>query len=110
MPMRVTKTRLVAFALLISGWPTRAQTPESALAPAANLAPFPSLQSVGAPPAPALTNAVPLALSPAGTAASPDVASSALDYLFNRKPQDGSAAQAATLRVAASSAASCRPI
>jgi hypothetical protein len=32
---------------------------------------------------------------PAGGTAAPDTTSSALDYLFNRKPQDGTAAQAA---------------
>ena len=42
----------------------------------------------------ALTNAAPSAPAPAGATAPTDAASSALDYLFNRKPQDGSAAQA----------------
>lgn len=42
------------------------------------------------------TNGAPAAPAPAGATAPTDNASSALDYLFNRKPQDGSAAQAAS--------------
>ena len=48
------------------------------------------------PMAAATTNAVPVVPAPAGATAPPDTASSALDYLFNRKPQDGTAAQAAS--------------
>ena len=53
--------------------------------------------ATSAPPASAVAGASPIAAAPApaGATAPTDTASSALDYLFNRKPQDGSAAQAA---------------
>jgi tetratricopeptide (TPR) repeat protein len=48
-----------------------------------------------APVTAATTNAAPGGPAPVGATAPADDVSSALDYLFNRKPQDGSAAQAA---------------
>lgn len=51
-----------------------------------------SANAAGAEPAPSAATGAP---APAGATAPSDTASSALDYLFNRKPQDGSAAQAA---------------
>jgi hypothetical protein len=48
---------------------------------------------ISAPPSPSSSLPTPVP-APAGATAPTDSASSALDYLFNRKPQDGSAAQA----------------
>jgi len=52
-------------------------------------------QSPVAPTASATTNAAPAGPAPVVAAAPVDVTSSALDYLFNHKPQEGTAAQAA---------------
>jgi hypothetical protein len=90
MPIPVTRISLL-LGVLISGVTVAvAQSTDaggaSASAPAA-VVPLPPVVSTLT----ATTNA-----APAGAAAPADPASAALDYLFNRKPQDGTAAQAAS--------------
>ena len=77
MRTHATRTSLLLTAVLAGAVPGHAQ-----------------LTNVAAQPALALTNAAPSAPAASDATAPADAASSALDYLFNRKPQDGSAAQA----------------
>ena len=85
MPIPATRISLLLGLLLASTAFAEAQS--SGGAPSAPSAPSTAL---------ATTNAAPIVPSPAGATAPPDATSSALDYLFNRKPQDGTAAQAAS--------------
>jgi tetratricopeptide (TPR) repeat protein len=78
MPIPATRIRLLLGLLLASTAIAEAQS------------------SIPAQTTPATTNAAPVVPTPAGATAPPDATSSALDYLFNRKPQDGTAAQAAS--------------
>jgi tetratricopeptide (TPR) repeat protein len=87
--MRIPATRISLLLCALCGGLTflRAQSPDPTGTQAA--AASSTISSVAAP-----TNAAPSAPAPAGASAPSDAASSALDYLFNRKPQDGSAAEA----------------
>jgi thioredoxin-like negative regulator of GroEL len=93
MRMRATRNKFIAAAMLALVVAARAQTPPPAPTNAVAMPALPPPPSV-----PALTNSVPAVPMPAPSAitAPSDGVSSALDYLFNRKPQDGSVAQTAS--------------
>jgi hypothetical protein len=90
----------LAMAQVPDGPVTPPPAPVSGAAPdgsASSAAPSAAQGAAATPTAAASpTNAAPAAPAPAGATAPADATSSALDYLFNRKPQDGSAAQAAS--------------
>ena len=98
MPTHATKISLLTCVLVLAARIASAQLPDgTSAAPPAISSPAPTVSS-SAPSPPsgaATTNAAPAVPAPAGATAPTDNVSSALDYLFNRKPQDGSAAQAA---------------
>jgi tetratricopeptide (TPR) repeat protein len=99
MPTHATKISLLTCVLVLAARIASAQLPDgTSAAPPAISSPAPTvLSSVPSPPSgAATTNAAPAVPAPAGATAPTDNVSSALDYLFNRKPQDGSAAQAAS--------------
>src|ERR1700742_3345919 len=77
MPIRATRISPLLGAVLAGVMAVQAQSPDAG----------------GATP-PATTNAAPSAIAPAAGPAPVDAAATTLDYIFNRKPQDGSAAQA----------------
>jgi tetratricopeptide (TPR) repeat protein len=101
MRIPATKTSLLLCALIAGGAFAHAQLSDAAsgtqspsTAPAQSPAPAAASPSSSTSEALGATNAAPSVPAPAGATAPSDAASSALDYLFNRKPQDGSAAQA----------------
>ena len=105
MPTHATKISLLTCVIVLGARIASAQLPDgSGTAPAgqaASPAAAPSSAPAATPSVPnppgavTATNAAPSAPAPAPATAPSDNVSSALDYLFNRKPQDGSAAQAA---------------
>ena len=90
MPIPATRISLLLGALLAAATCAEAQSSGGSQQVPAEASQSPSV----AAPAPTATNAAPVVPAPAGATAPPDATSSALDYLFNRKPQDGSAGQA----------------
>jgi tetratricopeptide (TPR) repeat protein len=109
MPTHVRKNSLVAFAFLLGSALVSAQQTDSSTsqAPSSTATPPPSNQtglpsgssSAAASTTPSIgpgSTSQPVVPAPAGATAPTDNGASALDYLFNRKPQDGSAAQAAS--------------
>ena len=99
MPTHATKISLLICALVVGARIASAQLPDgTSAAPPATSSPAPTAAPSAQNPAAsaATTNAAPAVPAPSGATAPADTASSALDYLFNRKPQDGSAAQAAS--------------
>jgi hypothetical protein len=111
MPIHAIKISLLASGIILGAGLASAQLPDGSSTPQPGLtAPAtPGQSDSSATPAstPAGTPSTPLAPGvepatnaasgvpvPAGATAPSDTVSSALDYLFNRKPQDGSAAQA----------------
>jgi tetratricopeptide (TPR) repeat protein len=98
MPTHATKISLLTCAIVLGARVATAQLPGGSSAsppsPSAPAAPAAS-PAPSAPTGEPATNAAPTAPPSAGASAATDNVSSALDYLFNHKPQDGSAAQAA---------------
>jgi len=106
MPIHVKRNSLIGFLLLLglklvsaqqSDSSTAQVTPSQTTSPSLTQSglstggPTPASGTVASTPAPVSPPAVP---SPAGATAPADSTSTALDYLFNHKPQDGSAAAA----------------
>ena len=98
MQIHATRSSFSAIAFLCGLNVLSAQQADSSTTGPAPAAPSPLITPSPAAVAPsaAVPTASPLVPSPVGATAPADSTASALDYLFNRKPQDGSAAQAAS--------------
>ena len=96
MPIHAKRISQVTLAFLCWLNVLAAQQSDSSTAQSSTLTGLPTGPSSPSSSTPPSTPASPAVPAPAGATAPADSTSSALDYLFNRKPQDGSAAQAAS--------------